>query len=103
MGVAGGLRQAITGGALEDVANGRFEADAVPCGYIQRPNPGPGSQHRADAFFVPTERARQALLREGVIVRPVDNYGMPGYLRISIGLPQENRRCLDALARVLRK
>ncbi len=43
----------------------------------------------------------EALLREGVIVRPVDNYGMPGYLRISIGLEDENRRCLDALSKVL--
>ncbi len=43
----------------------------------------------------------EALLREGVIVRPVDNYGMPGYLRISVGLEDENRRCLDALGRVL--
>jgi histidinol-phosphate aminotransferase len=43
----------------------------------------------------------EALLREGVIVRPVDNYGLPGYLRISIGLAEENQRCLDALSRVL--
>ena len=43
----------------------------------------------------------EALLREGVIVRPVDNYGMPGYLRISIGLEDENRRFLDALGKVL--
>jgi len=43
----------------------------------------------------------EALLHEGVIVRPVDNYGMPGYLRISIGLEDENRRCLEALGKVL--
>ena len=43
----------------------------------------------------------QALLREGVIVRPVDNYGLPGYLRISIGLPEENQRLLQALGGVL--
>ena len=43
----------------------------------------------------------QLLLKEGVIVRPVDIYGMPGHLRISIGLFEENRRCLDAMARVL--
>jgi len=43
----------------------------------------------------------QALLHEGVIVRPVANYGMPNHLRISIGLPEENQRCLDALAKVL--
>ena len=43
----------------------------------------------------------EALLREGVIVRPVDNYGLPGYLRISIGLPEENQRFLQALDKVL--
>ncbi len=42
-----------------------------------------------------------ALLREGVIVRPVANYDLPGFLRISVGLPEENQRCLAALARVL--
>ncbi|PZP21942.1 histidinol-phosphate transaminase [Pseudomonas kuykendallii] len=43
----------------------------------------------------------QALLREGVIVRPVGAYGMPNHLRISIGLTEENARCLDALGRIL--
>lgn len=43
----------------------------------------------------------QALLREGVIVRPVANYGMPKSLRISIGLPEENTRFLQALKKVL--
>lgn len=43
----------------------------------------------------------QALLREGVIVRPVANYGLPNHLRISIGLPEENAFALAALRRVL--
>lgn len=43
----------------------------------------------------------QGLLREGVIVRPIAGYGMPNHLRVSIGLPQENKRFLEALARVL--
>ncbi|NBC49541.1 MAG: histidinol-phosphate transaminase [Gammaproteobacteria bacterium] len=43
----------------------------------------------------------QALLREGVICRPVANYGLPTHLRISIGLETENDRMLAALARVL--
>jgi len=43
----------------------------------------------------------QGLLREGVIVRPVANYGMPNHLRITIGLPVENTRLLEALAKVL--
>lgn len=42
-----------------------------------------------------------ALLREGVILRPVGGYGMPTFLRVSIGLPAENARCLGALAKVL--
>ncbi|WP_299178208.1 histidinol-phosphate transaminase [uncultured Neptuniibacter sp.] len=42
-----------------------------------------------------------AMLHQGVIVRPVANYGMPQHLRISIGLPEENERCLRALARVV--
>ncbi len=43
----------------------------------------------------------QALLREGIICRPVGNYGLPNHLRISIGLAGENQRMLWALERVL--
>jgi histidinol-phosphate aminotransferase len=41
----------------------------------------------------------EALLRQGVIVRPVDNYGLPRHLRVSVGLEAENTRFLEALAR----
>ena len=44
-----------------------------------------------------------ALLHEGVIVRPVANYGMPRHLRVTLGLPEENQRFLTALARVLNR
>lgn len=43
----------------------------------------------------------QALLQEGVIVRPVANYGMPQHLRITVGLEAENARCLAAFEKVL--
>ncbi len=43
----------------------------------------------------------EALLCQGVIVRPVGNYGMTNHLRISIGLPDENQRCIHALEAVL--
>ncbi|WP_199457290.1 MULTISPECIES: histidinol-phosphate transaminase [unclassified Marinobacter] len=43
----------------------------------------------------------QALLTHGVIVRPVAGYGMPCHLRVSVGLPEENDRFLDALAEAL--
>ena len=41
------------------------------------------------------------LLKRGVIVRPIGAYGMPAYLRVSIGLESENQRFLDALAQSL--
>ena len=43
----------------------------------------------------------QGLLQRGVIVRPVAGYGLPEYLRVSIGLPAENAAFLAALANVL--
>ena len=49
----------------------------------------------------PAAPVDQALLRRGVICRPVANYGLPNHLRISIGLPEENDRLLDTLAAVL--
>ncbi len=42
-----------------------------------------------------------ALLRQGVIARTVAEYGLPGHLRVTVGLPEENARFLEALARVL--
>jgi histidinol-phosphate aminotransferase len=45
----------------------------------------------------------RGLLRQGVIVRPVANYGMPDFLRVSIGLPEENARFLLALQSVLQE
>ncbi len=39
----------------------------------------------------------QRLLKRGIIVRPVANYGMPEYLRVSIGLEAENQKFLSAL------
>jgi len=43
----------------------------------------------------------QALLKEGVIVRPLDAYGLPNHLRISVGLVEQNLRLLAALKKVL--
>jgi histidinol-phosphate aminotransferase len=42
------------------------------------------------------------LLRQGVIVRPLANYGMPDHLRVTVGLARENTRFLEALEAVLR-
>ena len=43
----------------------------------------------------------QKLLQSGVIVRPIANYEMPDYLRVSVGLFSENARFLEILAQIL--
>ena len=43
----------------------------------------------------------EALLLKGVIVRPVGNYDMPEYLRVTIGTQSQNQRFMQALTEVL--
>jgi len=45
--------------------------------------------------------AYRRLLELGVIVRPIANYDMPDYLRVSIGLKTENEKFLSALKQIL--
>ena len=44
----------------------------------------------------------EKMLREGVIVRAMTAYGLPNHIRITVGLPEENLRCVEALQRVLK-
>ncbi|QVL45663.1 MAG: histidinol-phosphate transaminase [Methylophilaceae bacterium] len=44
----------------------------------------------------------QQLLERGIIVRPIANYEMPDYLRVSIGLFSENQRFLETLALIVK-
>lgn len=46
-------------------------------------------------------RVNQRLLEQGVIVRPIGGYGLPEWLRVSIGLESENARFIDALRSAL--
>jgi len=41
------------------------------------------------------------LLHRGIIVRPVDNYEMPEFVRITVGSEEENQHCIEALTEVL--
>jgi len=43
----------------------------------------------------------ELLLKEGVIIRKGSDLGLPGHLRVSIGLPEENDRFLTSLKKVL--
>ena len=47
------------------------------------------------------QKTYQALLKKGVIVRPMNAYGLPEWLRISIGTSAENQKCMKALSAIL--
>jgi histidinol-phosphate aminotransferase len=49
------------------------------------------------------QRVFMELQKLGVIVRPMGGYQLPEWIRISIGTPKENQRCLEALKNVLNK
>ena len=42
----------------------------------------------------------QRLLPEGVIIRPMEGYGFPGYARVSVGTPVENQRFIGAMGKL---
>ena len=50
---------------------------------------------------VPGRMVFEKLLERGVIVRAMDSYGLPGYIRVNVGLPEENARFVEALAGVV--
>lgn len=83
---------------LNDAGMVQLEAGLRELGLSWIPSKG---NFIAVDFGRDTAAINQALLRAGVIVRPVAGYGMPNFLRVSIGLPAENARFLDALAKVL--
>jgi len=49
----------------------------------------------------PAAPVYEALLRAGIIVRPVANYGLPNHLRITVGLPEQNRRVIATLREII--
>ncbi len=54
------------------------------------------------SFHVPdANEVYKKLLALGVIVRPIGNYAMPDYLRVSIGLESQNQKFLSALKQIL--
>jgi histidinol-phosphate aminotransferase len=42
-----------------------------------------------------------AMQKLGVIVRPMASYDLPEWIRISVGTPKQNRRCLEVLKTAL--
>jgi histidinol-phosphate aminotransferase len=86
-----------------------------------RENNATGLKLYADAFqklgleFVPSagnfilvrvgegQRVFEAMQKLGVIVRPMGGYQLPEWIRISVGTPEQNDRCVGALKTVLNK
>lgn len=60
----------------------------------------------ANFLLVETGNGRgvfEALQRLGVIVRPMDGYGLPDYVRMTVGLQAQNERFIAALGSVLER
>ncbi len=49
----------------------------------------------------PAHPVYEALLRRGIITRPIPGYGFPNALRISVGLRSQNERLVNAMREVL--
>jgi histidinol-phosphate aminotransferase len=50
----------------------------------------------------PADDLFQALLEQGIIIRPLKSYDRPDWLRVSVGNERENRQFLEAVQEVLR-
>jgi histidinol-phosphate aminotransferase len=48
------------------------------------------------------QRVFDQLQKRGVIVRPMGAYELPEWIRITVGTPSQNQRCLDALEQILK-
>lgn len=51
-----------------------------------------------DTLSIPPDDVPEALMRRGVIVRPGKPLSCPGYIRVSVGTPEENRLLLERLS-----
>ncbi len=51
----------------------------------------------------PANHIYNKMLKEGVIIRSMSSYNMPDYIRVTVGLPEENERFLKTFARVIGK
>jgi len=45
----------------------------------------------------------ELMLKEGVIIRAMDSYGLDEYIRVNVGLPEENERFIQTLKKVLNR
>jgi histidinol-phosphate aminotransferase len=93
--------------ALDDAEHARrtYEMNSEGIDFLTRELSALG--HRvwpSDANFVLVRTGEDgyydALLRQGVIVRPLGGFGLDDCIRISVGTPDENQRCVKAMQRI---
>ena len=100
------LAQVAAAAALDDVAHveASRRVNTEGLGTLRRELGALGIETwPSDANFVLARTGRStydALLRQGVIVRPMGGFGLPDHVRITVGLPEENERLLKALRRL---
>ncbi|RLC27097.1 MAG: histidinol-phosphate transaminase [Deltaproteobacteria bacterium] len=104
------LAQAGAMAALEDTAFVSRTLELVRDGlrYLFRELDAMGLEYRPTQtnFFlirVPSgaKKIYDLMLKEGVIIRAMDAYGLPDYIRITVGLPDENERFIRTFRKVL--
>lgn len=106
------LAQVAAIAALQDQSFVEQSAKAVWAGldYLQQELKNlnlPVTPSQANFLFFDTLRdaraVNQALLRRGVILRPVVNYGFPTQMRMTVGTEVENKAAIKALKEVLKE
>jgi len=48
-----------------------------------------------------SKETHKRMLKEGVIIRPMEDFGIKDFIRINIGLPEENERFIRTLKKIL--
>jgi histidinol-phosphate aminotransferase len=81
-------------------AQGRRQLEAGLASLGWRVLPSAGNFVLCDTGS-PAQPIYEGLLRAGVVVRPVANYGLPNHLRITVGTPAQLERALGALQNVV--
>lgn len=107
---AGTLAQAAATAALEDdeFVSRTLKLVGEGLRYLYHELDGMGLEYiptQANFFLINVpeggKKIFERLLKQGVIVRAMDAYGLPDYIRINVGLPEENERFIKTLKKVL--
>lgn len=104
------LAQAGARAALDDVdfVNRTLELTRTGLAYLCQELDGLGLEYlptHTNFFLIKVrpggKQVYQQMLKQGVIVRAMDSYGLSEYIRINVGLAEENERFIRTLKKVL--